>query len=149
MNVKSWVLLPILAAVTLVLAGCNGDTLQNEFAATLTHEAEVPAPTLNGADPSGSATATLNDEENTLTITGSFEGLTGPATAAHIHGPAEVGEAAGVVFPLNVDEQTDGNLSGTWDDITAQEVEQLRDGMFYVNVHTDQNGPGEIRGQLD
>lgn len=135
-------------ALTVLLAACAGGA-QLEFSANLTTEAEVPAPDLNGATPSGSATATLNAAEDTLVISGTFEGLTGPAQAAHIHGPAEEGETAGVVFPLDIDAAASGELSGTWSDITEDEVQQLRDGLFYVNVHTAANGAGEIRGQLD
>ncbi|MDZ7801080.1 MAG: CHRD domain-containing protein [Trueperaceae bacterium] len=139
----------LLASIGLVLglAACSA-AVQLDFSADLTTDAEVPAPDLDGATPSGSATATLNEAEDTLTISGDFSGLTGPATGAHIHGPAEEGETEGVVFPLNVDAAASGELSGTWDDITEDEVQQLRDGLFYVNVHTDLNAAGEIRGQL-
>ena len=139
-----------ISALVLALGACAMDTpLQTVFDADLTHEAEVPPPTLNGADPSGTATATLDPVTNTLVVEGSFSGLTGPATGAHIHGPAEVGEPAGVVFPLTVDAAASGDFSGTWEDITAEEIDQLRDGLYYINVHTELNGPGEIRGQLE
>lgn len=144
---KRLVLLASLAAFAVVLAACTAP-LPFTFTADLTADAEVPAPDLNGASPFGEATATLNDAEDTLEIEGNFSGLTGPATGAHIHGPAEEGETAGVIFPLEVDAATSGEFSGTWDDINATQVAQLRDGLFYVNVHTAQNGPGEIRGQL-
>ncbi|MEX2534189.1 MAG: CHRD domain-containing protein [Trueperaceae bacterium] len=142
---KRSVLLTFLAALAGVLAACV-PALQPGFNADLTTAAEVPPPTLDGATPSGSSTAMLTG--NTLTVTGNFAGLTGPATAAHIHGPAPVGEAAGVVFPLQVDNAVSGNLSGTWADMTEEQLQQLRDGLFYVNVHTAMNGAGEIRGQL-
>lgn len=138
-------ILGVALAVTLVACGA---ALQATFSADLTSEAAVPAPTLNGATPSGSAEATLDEGASTLTVTGDFSGLTGPATAAHIHGPAPEGEAAGVVFPLNVDAAASGSVSGTWDGMTAEEIEQLRDGLYYVNVHTEANPAGEIRGQL-
>lgn len=130
-----------------VLAACGAALPQ--FSANLTTEAEVPTPTLNGATPDGSATATLNSDESQLVVSGTFEGLTGAAAGAHIHGPAEEGVTAGVLFALTFDAATSGELSGTWDDITEQQVQQLRDGLFYVNVHTAQNPAGEIRGQLD
>jgi hypothetical protein len=53
------------------------------------------------------------------------------------------------VFPLVIDAESSGELSGTWEDMTAAEVQNLRDGLYYVNVHTEMNGPGEIRGQLE
>lgn len=135
-------------AMALVLAACAAGA-QLQFSADLTTAAEVPAPDVTGFTPEGSATATLDADASTLVVAGTFTGLTGPAQAAHIHGPAEPGETAGILFTLNIDNSTSGSISGTWSDITDQEVQQLRDGLFYVNVHTDQNAAGEIRGQLE
>lgn len=136
-----------LIAGLVLLAACAA-ALQTEFSADLTPEAETHDVALNGAEPTGEATATLDEEAATLVVEGSFTGLTGPATAAHIHGPATDTEAAGVVFGLDVDAAVDGSVSGTWDDMTDDEIQNLRDGLYYVNVHTAANGQGEIRGQL-
>jgi hypothetical protein len=83
-------------------------------------------------------------------------------TAAHIHLGAP-GVPGGVVLPLfvgggpgnNVNgilaegTLTAANLSGA---LAGATLERLRDeilaGNAYVNVHTTQNPPGEIRGQL-
>ena len=143
---KRFVTILSLVVLALVLAACATGP-QTAFDADLTAAQEVPPPTLNDATPTGSVDATLDGD--TLVVNGSFSGLTGPATAAHIHGPAEEGEPAGVVFPLTIDSATAGDISGTWTDMTDQEIQQLRDGLFYVNVHTELNPPGEIRGQLE
>lgn len=145
---KRYVLLTLVAALALVLAACAPATAGEAYSANLTASAEFPAPALAGATPSGSATATFNSAENTLTLNGNFTGLTGPATAAHIHGPAREGDTAGVIFPLQVDNAASGSVSGTWTGMTAEQVQQLRDGLYYVNIHTEMNPPGEIRGQL-
>ncbi|MEX2543060.1 MAG: CHRD domain-containing protein [Trueperaceae bacterium] len=142
------IVLAFIVALTVLMAGCAPATVGNGFAADLTASAEFPAPTLDGATPSGSATAVLDSANNTLTLSGTFSGLTGPATGAHIHGPAGVGETAGVLFPLQVDTAASGSISGTWTDMTAEQVRQLRDGLYYVNIHTEMNAAGEIRGQL-
>jgi hypothetical protein len=143
-------LLTFLAALAVVLVACAPAASNDgsSFSRALTPAAEVPAPTLNGAMPSGNVTAVLNSDARTLTVSGNFSGLTGPATGAHIHGPAPEGESAGVVFPLRVDNAASGSLSGTWENMTAEQVQQLRDGLYYVNVHTEMNPPGEIRAQL-
>ncbi len=66
--------------------------------------------------------------------------------AAHIHeGP--VGTASPVIIPLN---KGDG---GTWTVpdgtmLTPSQLESLRNGNLYVNVHTAANPSGEIRGQI-
>ena len=59
-----------------------------QFKATLDGKSEVPAVNTPG---SGDALATLDTTTKTLSYTLSFQGLTGPATAAHFHGPAAPG----------------------------------------------------------
>ncbi len=124
----------------------------DQFSAELTTEAEVPPP--EGSEGSGSATATIN-EDDSIDYEVSFEDLTGPPVAAHIHFGA-VGVAGPVILTLA---QGDSPFSGTLTeaDFTPAEggpqsyeeaVEAIRDGMTYVNVHTEMNAPGEIRGQL-
>ena len=43
--------------------------------------------------------------------------------------------------------ETVGELTGSAT-VSPEQVQQLMDGLWYVNVHTELNGPGEIRGQL-
>jgi hypothetical protein len=70
--------------------------------------------------------------------------LTGPATAAHLHGPAPEGKNAGVMVPIApATSPLEG--SATLNDAQAK---ALMDGDMYVNVHTAENKGGEIRGQL-
>jgi len=83
----------------------------------------------------------LDRERTKLTYHVVAWGLSGPLTAAHIH-QAPVGEDGAVLIPL--DEKT---LTGTVD-VTAEQVEALASGNTYVNLHTEANPDGEIRGQL-
>ena len=93
----------------------------------------------------GAAAASLDTATKTLTWTVEYSGLSGPATAAHIHGPADPGADAGVVVPFT------GNLvspitgSAT---LTDTQIAQLQAGKWYINVHTAANKGGEIRGNL-
>jgi len=32
--------------------------------------------------------------------------------------------------------------------MTDAQIQQLRSGLCYINIHTEKNKPGEIRGQL-
>jgi hypothetical protein len=69
-------------------------------------------------------------------------------TAAHIHGPAARGEAAGVLVPLI------GAGPGLWvlpdgAELPAANAADFADGLLYYNVHTAENPAGEIRGQID
>jgi hypothetical protein len=131
----------IFAAVALagLLASCNNMT--TTYKTTLSGANEVPAVAGTGM---GDVTATLDMSTQVLTVSGTYMGLTGPAAAGHIHGPAVAGTNAGVLFPLVV---KDGVITGT-PKLTTAQIDDLAAGKYYVNVHTAANAGGEIRGQL-
>lgn len=99
----------------------------------------------------GTGSGTLRIEGNTLTFSVSYSGLTGPATLAHIHGPAGTDTAAGVMIdlaPFNGGAfGTSGTLAGSVV-LTGEQKAAILSGKTYVNVHTEANKPGEIRGQV-
>ena len=101
-------------------------------------------------DRSGSGTAnfTLTDT-GTFSYTVSYSGLSGNSTAAHIHGPAQPGFDAGVLFPLQGG--TFGNTSGSFNGsvtLNPTQIAQLNNGDWYVNIHSVNFPVGEIRGQI-
>lgn len=81
----------------------------------------------------GAATVMFNKDNNELSWTVTYSGLSGPATMAHFHGPAAVGANAGVVVPFqgNVESPIKGKAT-----ITAAQAKDLLAGMWYINVHT-------------
>ena len=93
----------------------------------------------------GAAKASLDTATKTLTWTVEYSGLSGPATAAHIHGPADPGADAGVVVPFTGNLASPIKGSAT---LTDTQIAQLEAGKWYVNIHTAANKGGEIRGQL-
>lgn len=109
------------------------------------------AVTLNGAadgvTTTGSGSGTLSLAGNVLTYSIQYGSLTSEAVAAHIHGPADASQSAGVLFPLNGVSGTSGTLSGT-QVLTADQIADLVLGKTYVNIHTTNFGGGEIRGQV-
>ncbi len=131
----------VLAA--LALAACSDDD-ENEFEAQMTGAKERPTPVTTAA--TGETVATL--EGTTLTVAGNYEELTGPTVAAHIHGPADEESVAGILCPLSTMGGASGAVVGTCT-LTGEQVQQLRDGLMYVNIHTQQYPQGEIRGQLE
>ncbi len=82
-----------------------------------------------------------------LTYTLSYKDLTGPATAAHIHGPAPVGQNAGVMVPLKGASGVASPIQGKAT-LTDTQIQEMDNGQTYVNVHTKAHPAGEIRGQV-
>jgi hypothetical protein len=104
----------------------------------------APAPGVSSSGK-GTATASLDTNTKTLTWTVDYSGLSGPATAAHIHGPADPGANAGIVVPFSGNLASPIKGSAT---LTDAQIAQLEAGKWYVNIHTEANKPGEVRGQL-
>jgi hypothetical protein len=133
----------LLAAVLVTgfVTVASAETLH--YHAMLNGKNEVPPTTSTGT---GTLSATLDTKTKVLDYTLTFDGLTGPATAAHFHGPAAPGANAGVVVPIgsaNPTSPVTGNAT-----LTDDQIKDLRARKWYVNVHTAANKGGEIRGQV-
>lgn len=113
------------------------------YTAHLTGGKEVPKTESKG---SGKLDATYDTTTWLLTYSLTFDGLTGPATAAHFHGPAPRGQNAGVLAPIG-DKSPASPVSGTVT-LSEDQAKELHSGKVYVNVHTAANPGGEIRGQV-
>ena len=137
-------------AVALLAACTSNQTMHSSpaaatarsFTATMTGGQEVP-PTLSLG--TGTASVTL-DPDGTLHWTVSYQNLSGPALAAHFHGPALPGMNAGVV--VNIGGPTPGNPMQGSAHLNTTQIADLVAGRWYVNVHTAANPNGEIRGQV-
>jgi uncharacterized repeat protein (TIGR01451 family) len=110
------------------------------FYANLTGAQEVPPTNLTA---SGTATVVLSPDETNATVSLNFNGLSSAQTAAHIHGPAPAGTNAAAIFGL-----PDGQVSDFSISLTPAQVQDLKDGLWYVNVHSTNFPNGEIRGQF-
>jgi hypothetical protein len=113
------------------------------YTAHLSGRSEVPKTDSKGK---GKLDATFDTQSKVFTYTLTFDGLSGPAAAAHIHGPATRAQTAGVVAPLG-DKNPTSPISGTIT-MTDDQVKMLQSHKLYVNVHTAANPGGEIRGQI-
>ena len=129
----------LLGVACLLCGAAQAETVP--FSATLAGTNEVPPKTTAGA---GTATATLDTATKMLAYDVEYAGLSGPATAAHFHGPAEPGANAGVVVPF---QPPASPIKGTAT-LTDAQMSDLMAGKWYANVHTAANPAGEIRGQL-
>ena len=146
---KRRLIAPALAAVVAVagLAACMQQSAiapPIAYKAHLTAKDEVPP---NGSAATGDGTFVLNPATKELTWAVKFSGLSGPALAAHIHGPAAAGANAGVAILFETPNAPAGEIKGSTFLVTDQ-VADLQAGKLYVNIHTAANKGGEIRGQL-
>lgn len=119
---------------------------QKTFVASLDGGQEVPAKVTNGT---GTGVVIITDEATgAAKMSLSFSGLTSPANAAHIHGPAVRGQNAPILFPITVPAATSGSANDVSFTMSPAQITQLKQGLFYFNVHTTNNPGGEIRGQI-
>ena len=136
----------------------NGGAEATRFRATLSGDNEVP-PVQSSA--SGTATVSVTEDGTGLDYTVTVMNAQG-IMQAHIHigGPDENGPVVAFLFGLVEPVDVDGELaSGTLsaedlvNDLVGLSIDDLLDeiraGNAYVNVHSDANPGGEIRGQLE
>lgn len=112
------------------------------FHANLSGTQEVPPVVSSGT---GFCNALRDQPQAKLNVTCTYQGLSSPATAAHIHlGPPGVNGP--VVFTLSL--APSSPIVSTWSGLTPANIADLLAGNFYVNIHTQVFPGGEIRGQL-
>ena len=119
-----------------------GPAFADKMKATLSGASEVPANTSAGK---GAADIDYDAATKKMSWKLTYSGLTGPASAAHFHGPAEADKNAGVALaiPNATSSPVDGSAT-----LTDAQAADLMAGKYYVNVHTAANPGGEIRGQV-
>jgi len=112
------------------------------YTALLSGANETPA---TGSTATGIAAFSL--EGSNLNYYVSFSGLTGPATAGHIHASATPTNSSSVMIGFTVPAATSGILSGKFT-LTQDQITNIVNGLAYVNIHTLANPNAEIRGQI-
>jgi len=117
------------------------------FVTALDESQEIPA---TGSAATGFGGFTLNRSRTELAghLKVDTAALSGPITGAHIHN-AFPGVNGPIVRTLNF---VGDDSAGTWtagdpEPLTPALVNELLAGYLYVNVHTEDNPGGEIRGQ--
>jgi hypothetical protein len=117
-------------------------------AETIAYKAVLNAqnqPTPNDSKGTGTAEVTYDTTSKTLAWTINFDGLTGPAIMAHFHGPAAPGANAGVALMIGANPTSPAKGTAT---LTDAQAADLQGGRWYINIHTNANRGGEIRGQV-
>jgi hypothetical protein len=127
--------------------------VQEQFSVTLDGASERPDPVTTTA--TGTATLSFTGS-GSITYSVTVSGLMSDPVGAHIHGPADVNTAAGIIVGLTplanlvTGTLVSGTITGT--DVPTISLDSLkvllRNGNAYINVHTADNEAGEIRGQI-
>ena len=120
----------------------RGQVLLNDgiaFMASLDGNQDVPP-----ISTSGSGTAVLSFNNDTLNYQITVAGLSSALTHAHFH-LAVSGSNGGIVEPINY---TDSTTSSIWTNIDDTTLAQLAMGNIYLNIHSANHPAGEIRGQV-
>ncbi len=94
---------------------------------------------------SGAGTASLSG--NTLSISGTFDCLKSPATAATLHAGAARGVRGAPIADLVASKDVKGTLTGSVT-LTADQVKGLRDGRLYVQLASEKAPDGNLWGWL-
>jgi hypothetical protein len=141
--------LSTLFTATLLLALAAGPVQAQTFTFTaVLTSGQEPPPNTNSSKALGVAFVTFNTDTGELCFSISYDEdkLTSPETVAHFHAPAPPGVNAPVIIPLPPGSPKNGCV--TPPELTEDLTRELFRGFWYVNVHTEQNPGGEIRGQL-
>jgi hypothetical protein len=132
----------VLIAVTTLSSGRIASAQTTSYKARL---APVPVANLrDGITGLGTASATLVGRS--LSVRGTFDGMKSAATIAQIHlGPR--GIRGPVMFDLKLTKGTSGTLIGTFT-LTSEQVEAVKAGRFYIQVHSESAPEGNLWGWL-
>jgi CHRD domain len=139
------VLTRVMCAAAWMMAGAAIAGADQGFSGNLSATQEVPP---NGSVGTGRGFVILDAAESQITVLMNFTALTANASAGHIHGPAPVGVNGPIIFNLNPPPVMAGAITPQTFAVTAQQVADLKAGLWYFNIHTATFPGGEIRGQI-
>ena len=118
--------------------------LAEEFQARL---GRMPVDARNQASVTGLGQATAELDGDTLIVSGRFDGLQGPATAANLHLGLAVGVRGPAVHALEVTAAVGGALRGSIE-LTSEQIAALRAGRLYIQVDSSAAPDGNLWGWL-
>lgn len=152
----------VAVSVALALSACssddddaedNGTTDPGEqvpaagtVSVSLSPASEVPPVTAPGASGSGSMSVA---SDGAVTASIEVSGLSGPARMAHIHRGFAGANGPVLIGLVSDDDGASWTVPADARVLTADEIGAFERGELYFNVHTDANGGGEVRGQID
>src|SRR5215216_5780741 len=109
--------------------------------------AAVPIETAMRNTVAGNGSATAIFDGTKLSISGTFDGLPSPATVARLHQGKVTGIRGAAVADLEVSKATNGSVTGSIA-LTAAQIESLRKGRLYIQIHSEKAPDGNLWGWL-
>lgn len=111
------------------------------FTATLNGASEKPTPTTSTA--TGEFVGVLDPATKVLSYTVTYDGLS--PVAGHIH---RVTSDDGTGPPDIMFDNLTSPIMGTTGELPQSKIDSMAAGHYYVNLHTEANPKGEIRGDI-
>jgi len=107
----------------------------------------VPIEASTAANTTGEGAATAQISGTRVTLRGTFAGLKGPATVAHLHQGPVTGVRGPAIADVTVPAATNGqfNVEVT---LTQAQIEGLRQGHVYLQIHSETAPDGNLWGWL-
>ncbi len=145
-------LILVLLLGPLLLVGCGSSSNAPtplgsvDIPVTLSGDFSVSAMTPNPA-ATGTGTLTLNLDTGALSGSIAISGHNMPVNNAHIHAGL-AGIAGGVIVPLDYTTSVSDILVPAGTMLTSDQMTAFLNADHYVNVHTQANPAGELRGQI-
>ncbi len=135
------------AALFLMLSTPKAQASIITYNITLDGSQSVP---VNVTTALGSATVTVDDVADTVSVVMSFTGLIGgAASAAHIHCCVATNANGPVVIPFTgFPATTSGTYSNTFTGVSVANITGIEAGLAYINIHNAVFPGGEIRGDI-
>ena len=144
-------MLPTLRALGIVAGvfACSASAAHTQAAGHTSFRARltpVPVETSTAASITGSGLVTATLDGTRLSVNGTFAGMKSAATLAQVHLGAR-GVRGPVEFDLTVEKAAGGGVSGNVT-LTKVQLDSLRKGWFYIQIHAEKAPEGNLWGWL-
>jgi len=135
------------AAAAIVLALWASTALSADETSFEARLSTVPIDPATAATVTGLGEARATLDGSTLVVSGTFNGLQGPATAARLHLGTHTGVRGDAFADLVVTDSTTGSISGSVE-LSPEQLDALRSGRVYIQLYSEAAPDGNLWGWL-
>lgn len=135
------------AAAAIVLAVWTSAVIAAGETSWRARLATVPIDPATAEAVTGMGEASARLEGETLVVSGTFNGLQGPATAARLHSGSYTGVRGDAFADLTVTASVTGSISGSVE-LSPDELAALEAGRVYIQIDSEAAPDGNLWGWL-